>query len=106
MGDYQVMGTWIAGKHKIISRGKNTDIIDIILSCARNRTYMSARVTSLLSLSTEMYFVWAMVDGLEGTMTFAWGAPDVINEDSGAVDEYDIKAAAAWMIHAAHVFYG
>ncbi|KAL2673717.1 hypothetical protein Neosp_012160 [[Neocosmospora] mangrovei] len=71
-----------------------------------NLNAFAARVTSLLNLSTEMYFLWAMADGLEGTMKFVWGAPDVINEDPAAVDEYDIKAAAAWMIHAAHVFYG
>ncbi|EEU35597.1 uncharacterized protein NECHADRAFT_86863 [Fusarium vanettenii 77-13-4] len=71
-----------------------------------NLNAFAARVTSLLNLSTEMYFLWAMVDGLEGTMTFVWGALDVINEDPAALDEYDIKAAAAWMVHAAHVFYG
>ncbi|RTE84343.1 hypothetical protein BHE90_001112 [Fusarium euwallaceae] len=71
-----------------------------------NLNAFAARLTSLLHLPTEMYFLWAMVDGLEGTMTFVWGAPDVINEDPAAVDEYDIKAAPAWMIHAAHVFYG
>ncbi|KAJ4186545.1 hypothetical protein NW755_007841 [Fusarium falciforme] len=71
-----------------------------------NLNAFAARVTPLLNLSTEMYFLWAMVDGLEGTMTFVWGAPDVINEDPAAVNEYDIKAAAAWMIHAAHIFYG
>ncbi|RMJ11817.1 hypothetical protein CDV36_008532 [Fusarium kuroshium] len=71
-----------------------------------NLNAFAARLTSLLHLSTEMYFLWAMVDGLEGTMTFVWGAPDVINKDPAAVDVYDIKAAAAWMIHAAHVFYG
>ncbi|KAI8712788.1 hypothetical protein NCS52_01378000 [Fusarium sp. LHS14.1] len=71
-----------------------------------NLNAFAASVTSLLKLSTQMYFLWAMVDGLEGTMTFVWGAPDVINEDPAVVDEYDIKAAIAWMIHAAHVFYG
>ncbi|RSL50340.1 hypothetical protein CEP54_012000 [Fusarium duplospermum] len=71
-----------------------------------NLNAFAARLTSLLHLSTEMYFLWAMVDGLEGTMTFVWGAPDVINGDPAAVDEHDIKAAAAWLIHTAHVFYG
>ncbi|KAM0421019.1 hypothetical protein ACHAPT_011263 [Fusarium lateritium] len=71
-----------------------------------NLNAFAARVTSVLYLSTEMYFLWAMVDGLEGTMTFVWGAPDVINEDPSAVDECDIKAAAAWLIHAARIFYG
>ncbi|KAJ4314646.1 hypothetical protein N0V84_008772 [Fusarium piperis] len=71
-----------------------------------NLNAFAARVTSLLHLSTEMYFLWAMVDGLEGTVTLVWGAPDVINADPAAVDKYDFKAAAAWMIHASHVFCG
>lgn len=51
MGEYQVMGTWIAGKNQIITRGQNTDVIDIILSSVRNRAYAST-VPTYLALST------------------------------------------------------
>jgi hypothetical protein len=45
------MGTWVAGKHQIITRVQNTDVIDIILSCVRNRSKAST-IPTHLALST------------------------------------------------------
>ncbi|KAF5013371.1 hypothetical protein FDECE_618 [Fusarium decemcellulare] len=74
--------------------------------CRLNLQAYGARVTRLCRLPFEMYAIWALADALEGKMTPIRGAPDEINEDPGAVDEYKIKTAAAWMIHMGHMMCG